>query len=108
MDRHKAKTTVPLLAIALLGQAYRLPVPVTTINSGWLRGYPEPAPSIYIVLGSSLTRAEEILTKCRVAGHSANRLGVVNEESRDHPDIFICGPSRLPLDVLWKRGPEFG
>lgn len=95
-------------AIALLGPAYHLPVPVTTINSGWLRGYPEPAPSTYIVLGNSLARAEEILTKCRVAGRSSNRLGVVNEESRDHPDILICGPSRLPLDELWRRGAEFG
>lgn len=95
-------------AIALLGPAYHLPVPVTTINSGWLRGYPEPAPSTYIVLGNSLTRAEEILTKCRVAGHSSNTLGIVNEESRDHPDILICGPSRVPLDELWRRDPEFG
>jgi hypothetical protein len=95
-------------AIALLGPAYHLPVPVTTINSGWLRGYPEPAPSTYIVLGNSLTRAEEILTKCRVAGHMWNTLGIVNEESRDHPDILICGPSRVPLDELWRRGPEFG
>lgn len=95
-------------AIALIGPAYHLPVPVTTINSGWLRGYPEPAPSTYIVLGSSLRRAEEILTKCRVAGRSSNTLGVVNEESRDHPDILICGPSRLPLGELWRRGAEFG
>jgi hypothetical protein len=95
-------------AIALLGPAYYLPVPVTTINSGWLRGYPEPAPSTYIVLGNSLTRAEERLTKCRVAGHSSNTLGIVNEESRDHPDILICGPSRVPLDELWRHAPEFG
>jgi hypothetical protein len=95
-------------ALALLGPAYDLPVPVTTINSGWLRGYPEPAPATYIVLGNSLARAEEILTNCRVAGHPPRLDGVVNEETRDHPEILVCGRSRVPLDVLWRRGAEFG
>jgi hypothetical protein len=95
-------------AIALLGQRYRLPVPITTINSGWLRGYPQTPPTTFIVLGSSQKRADELFHDCHLAGHSTNAWNVANEETLDHPDIFVCGPTRKPLSELWKHGPEFG
>lgn len=95
-------------AIALLGQPYHLPTPITAVNTGWLRGYPQTPPGTFIVLGSSHERADELFTRCHLAGHTANALGVVNEESHDHPDIFVCGPTRKPLNELWKHGPEFG
>jgi hypothetical protein len=95
-------------AIALLGKSYGLPAPITAVNSGWLRGYPPSPPRTLIVLGSSRERADELFTDCRVAGHSGNAWGVVNEESRDHPDIFVCGPARKPWSELWSYGPEFG
>jgi hypothetical protein len=95
-------------ALALLGKAYGLPSPITTVNSGWLRGYPQTPPRTVIVLGSSRERADELFVDCRLAGHSGNAWGVVNEESRDHPDIFVCGPARKPLSELWSHGPEFG
>ena len=95
-------------AIALLGQRYHLPIPITAVNTGWLRGYPQTPPTTFIVLGSSHERADELFTDCRLAGHTANALGVANEESQDHPDIFVCGPTRKPLSELWKHGPEFG
>jgi len=95
-------------SIALLGPRYHLPTPITTINSGWLRGYPQTPPTTFIVLGNSRERADELFTDCRLAGHTANSLGVINEESEEHPDIFVCGPTRKPLSELWKHGPEFG
>jgi hypothetical protein len=95
-------------AIALLGRRYHLPAPITTINSGWLRGYPQTPPTTYIVLGSSQKRADELFSDCRLAGHSTNAWNVANEETLDHPDIFVCGPTRKPLSELWKHGPEFG
>ncbi|WP_266183229.1 glycosyltransferase family 39 protein [Dyella humicola] len=95
-------------AIALLGQHYHLPMPITTINSGWLRGYPQTPPTTLIVLGNSRERANLLFTNCRVAGHTSNALGLVNEESGDHPDILVCGPTRKPLSELWKHGPDFG
>jgi hypothetical protein len=95
-------------AIALLGKRYGLPTPITALNSGWLRGYPQPPPRTVIVLGSSRERADELFTDCRLAGHSGNAWGVVNEESRDHPDIFVCGPARKLWSELWSYGPEFG
>lgn len=95
-------------AIAVLGKAYGLPSPITAVNSGWLRGYPQTPPHTVIVLGSSRERADELFIDCRLAGHSGNAWGVVNEESRDHPDIFVCGPARKPWSELWSHGPEFG
>jgi 4-amino-4-deoxy-L-arabinose transferase-like glycosyltransferase len=95
-------------AIALLGGAYGLPSPITAVNSGWLRGYPQTPPRTVIVLGSSRERADELFVDCRLAGHTGDAWGVVNEESRDHPDIFVCGPARKPWSELWSHGPEFG
>ena len=95
-------------AIALLGPRYHLPAPIGTVNSAWLRGYPHPPPPTLIVLGNSRERVDQLLTHCRVAGHTTNALGVDNEESRDHPDIFVCGPAREPWSELWKHGPSFG
>ncbi|QRN56032.1 glycosyltransferase family 39 protein [Dyella caseinilytica] len=95
-------------AIAILGQKYHLPTPITAVNSGWLRGYPSTPPSTFIVLGSSRDRADELFTDCRLAGHLGNAWGVANEESLYHSDIFVCGPTRKPLSELWGYGPEFG
>jgi hypothetical protein len=95
-------------AIALLGPHYHLPMPIGTVNSEWLRGYPQTLPSTVILLGNSKEDADRLFSDCHVAGHNANALGVVNEESQYHPDIFVCHHLRRPLSELWKRGPEFG
>jgi len=95
-------------AIEMLGPAYHLPVPIGTTNSEWLRGYPDPPPTTLIVLGLSKEEADSIFTGCRLAGHNGNAEGIKNEESQDHPDIFVCGPPRLPWVVLWKDHQDFG
>ena len=95
-------------AIETFGPAYHLPPPISGTNSGWLRGYPDPAPTTLIVLGTSFENADRRYTACRVAGHNQNSLGVQNEESRDHPDIFVCGPPRLPWPEFWKDFQAFG
>jgi len=95
-------------AIEILGPAYHLPAPISGTNSGWLRGYPDPPPTMLIVLGTSFENADRRYTECRVAGHNQNSLGVRNEESRDHPDIFVCGPPRLPWPEFWKSFQAFG
>ena len=95
-------------AIEILGPAYHLPAPISGTNSGWLRGYPDPPPTTLIVLGTSFENADRRYTGCRLAGHNENSLGVKNEESRDHPDIFVCGPPRLPWPEFWKDFQAFG
>lgn len=95
-------------AIEILGPAWHLPPPISTTNSAWLRGYPTPPPTTFIVLGITQEQADSIFTGCRLAGHNGNSLGVQNEESEYHPDIFVCGPPRLPWPELWKEHQDFG
>ncbi len=95
-------------AIEILGPAYHLPPPISGTNSAWLRGYPVPPPTTLIVLGTLLENAERRYTSCRLAGHNGNSIGVENEESRDHPDIFVCGPPRLPWPEFWADFLAYG
>lgn len=95
-------------AIDILGPRYHLPASISTTNSAWLRGYPVPPPTTLIVLGSSREWVERNLTGCHLADHVTNAYGVENEESRDHPDIFVCGPPRLPWPEFWKSDRRFG
>jgi hypothetical protein len=95
-------------AIEILGPAYKLPAPIGTTNSEWLRGYPGSQLTTFIVLGITAEQANTIFTGCRLAAHNGNALGVRNEESRDHPDIFVCGPPRLPWPVFWRDHQDFG
>ncbi|HEV2113218.1 MAG TPA: glycosyltransferase family 39 protein [Terriglobales bacterium] len=95
-------------AIELLGRAYQLPPPISMTNSAWLRGYPTPPPSTLIVVGNSREWVDENFSSCRLAGHNGNSVGVENEESKDHPDIFVCGPPRVPWPAFWKDHQRFG
>ena len=95
-------------AIAILGPQYRLPPPIQVTNSGWLRGYPMPPPTTLIVLGWSHRGVDEAFTACRVAGHNGNSLGVENEESKDHPDIYVCGGPKQGWPEFWKENRYFG
>ena len=95
-------------AIDVLGRAYNLPEPIGTTNSEWYRGYPTPPPTTAIVIGLTPQQANSIFTGCRLAARNGNSEGVQNEEAQYHPDIFVCGPTRLPLPELWKNHQNFG
>ena len=95
-------------AIEMLGRAYGLPHPIGTTNSEWLRGYPATPPTTIIALGITRKQADEIFTGCRWAGQNGNSLGIRNEESVDHPDIFLCGPPRKSWAEVWKEHQDFG
>jgi hypothetical protein len=41
---------------------------------------------------------------CEVAAHSWNRFGVANEETVQHPDIFVCRGLRLSWPEFWTLG----
>jgi hypothetical protein len=95
-------------AIEILGPAYHLPQPIGTTNSAWLHGYPTSPPTTLIVLGLTREQADSLFTNCRLAGHNGNSEGIPNEESTNHPDIFVCGPPHLPWSELWKQHQDFG
>jgi len=95
-------------AIENLGAAYHLPPPISLTNSFYLRTYPAVPPSTLIVVGWDQDEVDAAFTGCRVAGHNGNSLGVQNEESQYHQEIFVCGPPRQPWPVFWKNKQRFG
>jgi len=95
-------------AIEMLGPAYHLPPPISGTNSAWYRGYPSPPPSTLIVLGLPRSYVDRKFTACQLAGHDGNLDGVENEESSDHPDIFMCGAPRQPWPEFWDDFQSFG
>ena len=95
-------------AVDVLGDAYGLPEPIGTTNSEWLRGYPQPSPTTIIVLGNSAERVNQLFTGCRLAGHNGNAERIPNEELTAHPDIFVCGPPRIPWPEIWAEHQDFG
>jgi len=94
-------------AIEMLGPAYHLPAPIGLMNSAWLRSYPTPPPTTLIVLGWQREIADGAFTGCRLIAQR-NGAGVQNEESLHHPDIFVCGPPRLPWADFWREYQTFG
>lgn len=95
-------------AINLYGPARGLPEAISGVNSYWLRGYGDPPPETLIVVGFSHDGAERFFEECELAGHITNRYDVENEESQDHPDIFVCRGPRQPWLALWKSLKHFG
>jgi 4-amino-4-deoxy-L-arabinose transferase-like glycosyltransferase len=95
-------------ALNLYGLAYGLPRAMAGTNSFWYRGHTEPPPETVIVAGFDLDEAEELFASCSVAAKNTNRYNVVNEESRDHPDILVCRHLRQSWPEFWRKFRRFG
>jgi hypothetical protein len=95
-------------AFDLFGPAYHLPVAIGSMNSAWYRGYPTPQPTTLIMVGIPAQMAQNYFQDCQVAGENSNAEGVVNEESRDHKYIFLCGPPKSPWPEFWASFQHFG
>ena len=95
-------------ALNLYGPALGLPHAMAGTNSFWYRGYTQPPPDTVILVGFDLDEGEELFASCRVAAKNTNRYDVVNEESRDHPDILVCQHLRQSWPEFWRRFRRFG
>jgi hypothetical protein len=95
-------------ALEILRGRYNLPEPIGLTNSEWLRDYPKTPPTTLIVTGLGADDANEEFTNCHLAAHVPYPAGLNNEESKYHPDIFLCGPPRLPWPEFWKKYQRFG
>jgi Dolichyl-phosphate-mannose-protein mannosyltransferase len=95
-------------AINLYGPRYGLPMAISGVNSFWQRGYGNPPPETLIVLGLPHDFLETKFAICEVAGHTWNRFGISNEETRDHPDIFVCRHLRQSWPDFWMNFRYFG
>jgi len=95
-------------AIDFYGPAYGLPPAISGVNSIWQRGYGSPPPQTLIVIGLSRRFVDRNFQACRLAGHITNRYNILNEETREHPDIFVCGPPIQPWPAFWSDFHYFG
>jgi hypothetical protein len=95
-------------AVNLYGPEFGLPRAISGVNSFWYRGYGDPPPQTVIILGLSRKYMEESFEGCRLAGHTPNPYGVKNEETGDHPDIWVCGPPKAGWPEFWKDFQYYG
>ena len=95
-------------ALNLYGPDLGLPHAMSLTNSFWYRGYDPRQPQTVIVTGFDFDEGRELFESCVVAAKNTNSFGVVNEESRYHPDILLCRNLRLPWGVYWERFRRYG
>jgi hypothetical protein len=95
-------------AVNLYGPQFGLPRAISGVNSFWQRGYGDPPPQTLIVIGLDRDFVDKKFQSCRLAGHTWNYYGVRNEETVDHPDIFVCGPPKEGWAEFWKGFRYYG
>lgn len=95
-------------AINLYGPRYGLPRAISGVNSFWERGYGDPPPEALIVIGLSRQFLERNFSSCELAGRISNRYRVDNEETRDHPGIFVCRGLRRNWPEFWRNFRHYG
>ncbi len=95
-------------AINLYGSQHGLPPAISGTNSFWWRGYGNPPPEVVIVVGFDREFVDYYFRSAELVAHTSNRQGVVNEETREHPDIFLCRGLKVPWDQFWKTFQRFG
>ena len=94
-------------AINLYGPSHGLPLAVSGVNSSWERGYGNPPPQILIIVGFPRTFVEANFESCRLVAQNTNFLGVVNEETTERRDIFLCGPPQAGWPQFWRTFQYF-
>lgn len=95
-------------ALNLFGPALGLPHAMSLTNSFWYRGYDPRLPQTVVVVGFDLDEGERLFGSCQVVAHNTNSFGVINEESRDHPDILLCRNLRMSWPEYWEHHRRFG
>jgi len=94
-------------AINLYGPAYGLPRAISGVNSSWQRGYGDPPPQTLLVVGFPRQFVEANFISCRLVAQNANSFGIINEESTERRDIFLCGPPNLGWPLFWQSFQYF-
>jgi hypothetical protein len=95
-------------ALNLYGAPHGLPPAISGVNSFWERGFGNPPPETLIVLGLSHDFLAQNFASCQVAGHTPNPYSVENEETSDHPDIYVCRGLRQSWPEFWKDFRYYG
>ena len=95
-------------ALNLYGPQHSLPLAISGTNSFWWRGYGNPPPEVVIVVGFNREFVDYYFRSGELVAHTSNREGVMNEETKEHRDIFLCRGLKLPWDQFWKIFQRFG
>jgi len=90
-------------AINLYGPSHGLPRAISGENSSWERGYGDPPPQTLIIVGFPRAFVEANFDSCTLAAQNTNSLGVVNEETTERRDIFLCGPPKAGWQQFWRN-----
>ncbi len=94
-------------AVNLYGPAHGLPRAISGVNSSWERGYGDPSPQTLIVVGFPRDFVDANFTSCHLAAQVTNSYGIVNEETTERKDIFLCGPPKLGWPLFWQNFQYF-
>ena len=94
-------------AVNLYGPAHGLPRAISGVNSSWERGYGDPAPQTLIVVGFSRDFVEANFASCRLAAQVTNSYAIVNEETTERKEIFVCGPPKQGWPLFWQNFQYF-
>jgi dolichyl-phosphate-mannose-protein mannosyltransferase len=95
-------------ALNLYGPALGLPHAMAGTNSFWYRGYDPRQPQTVILVGFDLDEGQELFESCVVVAKNDNRYGVINEESKYHPDILLCRNLKKSWPEFWSGFRRFG
>jgi 4-amino-4-deoxy-L-arabinose transferase-like glycosyltransferase len=95
-------------ALNLYGPSRGLPFAMSGTNSFWYRGYDKREPQTVIAVGLGKEEVEANFSSCVIAGKNTNPYGVENEESRDHPDIYLCRGLKTSWPEFWKKFRRYG
>jgi 4-amino-4-deoxy-L-arabinose transferase-like glycosyltransferase len=93
-------------ALNLYGKKFGLPRAMSGVNSSWERGYGDP-PEVVIVVGYPRAMLEGEFASCVVGGRVWNRYGVMNEETIEDPEIFVCRGLKGRWEEFWRRVRKF-
>jgi len=61
-----------------------------------------------VLVGFDLEEGQKLFESCAVAAQNVNRYLVVNEESKEHPDILLCRNLKKTWPEFWKSFRRFG
>jgi Dolichyl-phosphate-mannose-protein mannosyltransferase len=94
-------------SINLYGPAYGLPKAISGFNSYWANGYGSTPPQTIIVIGFPSGFLDNF-EHCELAGHTTNSYNIPNEETVEHPNLYVCHALKEPWSVLWSHFQIFG
>jgi hypothetical protein len=59
-------------------------------------------------MGASISEINDQFESCVLAGHTPNPYNITNEETRDHPEIYLCRNLIHPWPEIWRESQDFG